>query len=328
MFVAINQRGEKVWAKEVIEHSVAYFCPSCQSPVRLKKGKVLATHFAHVALRDCQSLSEGETAEHLAGKSLLLEWLPAQAELEAYLPNLKQRPDVLWGNLAFELQCSSLPFERFLERTQNYLRHRYYPWWILGKQFHPKKRWSTFQKACCYYDSVMGVKLWLMCQNTQEIRLCYHVQWHYQRGYEYQSLSFKAGALSLKDVLRIQVNTKPRDCWQPSVFQTVLRRKLVQCDASVLALQEKCYLQGGHLLHLPAWCYQASRYFFFFKEELLYFRWLYTVTSSYDDWKKQVATHSFSWFFPLIAKDKIYAEVYQECRLLAETKKISESKGK
>ena len=52
--------------------------------------------------------------------------------LEAYLPRLRQRPDILLANLAIEIQCSRLSHQRFIERTQNYLNNSYQVWWILG----------------------------------------------------------------------------------------------------------------------------------------------------------------------------------------------------
>ena len=327
LFVAENQFGIKIWAKDLAGPTcVDWYCPGCKGRVQLKKGKLIAAHFAHVALEDCQSFSEGETTEHLSGKLLLHQWAP-NSELEAYLPELKQRPDVLWGNIAFEFQCSSLSFERFLERTEIYVSHRYYPWWLLGQQFHPKKRLSQFQKACCYYDQKLGVKLWLLSENDQEIRLCYQFQWHYQNGYNYEIQVFNYRRDSLRAILSNKIMDKQSNReWDIFAFQGVLKRKLCQREAKILAAQEKLYLQGGHLLHLPQWCYEDSRYFFFFEEELLYLRWLYLKSSTYNQWLFLIEKDYFNWFFPLIPKEKILQAIYFECRILASSKKIRESK--
>ena len=67
--------------------------------------------------------SEGETEEHLSAKELLYEWLTDETiEIEAYLPDLQQRPDLLVGKTAIEVQCSALSWSRFVQRTEKYLR--------------------------------------------------------------------------------------------------------------------------------------------------------------------------------------------------------------
>jgi hypothetical protein len=45
-------------------------------------------------------------------------------QVEAYLPTLKQRPDLLIGKIAIEIQCSPLPIKRLVERTETYHRKK------------------------------------------------------------------------------------------------------------------------------------------------------------------------------------------------------------
>ena len=41
------------------------FCPACSGAVRLKKGRVMRPHFAHISLENCSFYTENESAEHL-----------------------------------------------------------------------------------------------------------------------------------------------------------------------------------------------------------------------------------------------------------------------
>ena len=76
-------------------------------------------HFAHLAHSKCTVTTEGETAEHLAGKALLGEFCrlwQVNFEYEVYLPTIKQRPDLLVStdtrHVAIEFQCSPLSIKR------------------------------------------------------------------------------------------------------------------------------------------------------------------------------------------------------------------------
>ena len=51
-----------------------YFCPGCGGPVRLKKGKIMQPHFAHIRLSDCHYSVENESREHLNLKAALFRW--------------------------------------------------------------------------------------------------------------------------------------------------------------------------------------------------------------------------------------------------------------
>lgn len=129
-------------------------CPGCKRPVFLKQGRKNAAHFSHYSSQACDTFSEGETTEHLSGKKQLYDWWKSckqTIQLEAYLPELKQRPDLLWVNncnekVAIEFQCSSLSMEKMLMRTESYINAGYKVLWIMGKNFHLKEKPTTFQK--------------------------------------------------------------------------------------------------------------------------------------------------------------------------------------
>lgn len=117
----------------------AFFCPQCKQPVILKVGDVVIPHFAHRQHTTCRdSFSEGESPSHLLGKSQLYDWLSQhsdQVELEPYLQEIKQRPDLLvtWQGeeVPFEFQCSVIPVSKVVERNAGYSYMNMQPIWLL-----------------------------------------------------------------------------------------------------------------------------------------------------------------------------------------------------
>ncbi len=119
-----------------------FYCPTCKDRVYLKLGQIIRPHFAHYIEEACAAFSEGETSEHLEGKLQLANYLKIREEnvqLEAYLSDLQQRPDILFEKdnrkIAVEFQSSSIPIESIVERTQGYLKANYEVIWILGSNF-------------------------------------------------------------------------------------------------------------------------------------------------------------------------------------------------
>ena len=112
MLIATNKTNEQILADKALCKTKTYYCPSCQNRVHLKAGSTIRPHFAHYKKEACAAFSEGETEEHLLGKQQLYDWLVGlghSVEMEAYLPELMQRPDLLLeGKIAIEFQCSGL----------------------------------------------------------------------------------------------------------------------------------------------------------------------------------------------------------------------------
>ncbi|WP_407372434.1 competence protein CoiA [Carnobacterium sp.] len=157
MLIAVSKGNQYINALDVQKNPKQkrdYYCPSCKEPVFLKKGAVKQAHFTHFQKNDCTVFSEGETQEHISGKKILFRWFTQQeipCQLEAYLPNLKQRPDLLvWLDdqtpVAIEFQCSTLSVERMIERTLGYTEKGYKVYWILGQNFHFKNKLTSFQR--------------------------------------------------------------------------------------------------------------------------------------------------------------------------------------
>ena len=147
MLTALTSQGKQVvltrqtsldslreWRKTETFH-----CPQCKEQVLLKVGDIIIPHFAHHQQTNCRdSFSEGESPTHLLGKIQLYELfshLPLQTEMEPYLPDIQQRPDLLvtWQNqqVPIEFQCSTIPFALILERNAGYHSMNMQPIWIL-----------------------------------------------------------------------------------------------------------------------------------------------------------------------------------------------------
>ena len=152
MFKALNVQNQIIEAVQANKHEL-FYCPGCNKSVYLKKGKINQVHFAHYDKTHCKLFSEGETEEHLLGKQLLYDWFINQGvncQLEPFLPELKQRPDLLIQRpkeppIVIEFQCSSLSVNRMIARTNGYKSKGYIVYWILGKRFHLHKKMTSFQ---------------------------------------------------------------------------------------------------------------------------------------------------------------------------------------
>lgn len=313
MMIAQTSEGKRVLANQgELSKNEVFYCPGCHEEVILKKGRIKVPYFSHQANSVCMSLSEGESVEHLLGKHQLASWIQKNVEVEAYLPKLQQRPDLLWGNIAIELQCSRLSFDRFEERTQNYLKHGYLPWWILGGQLSPQKQWSALAKACCYDQKTLGPHLWTIQTGKNELRLFYDLSWHYQMGYTFQEKSWVQQSIPISQVWDFR-GERRKIVWSSKAYRINLQKRLSQYDKSLLLLQERFYLIGQNILYLPEWCYEKSPYFFYYKDNLTFFRYCFLVTENYQEWRYQIRMLTKNWGFPLISQERILQEIYQEC---------------
>lgn len=147
MFIAKKKNGELFSLANVkdrecliqLKKEEAFYCPGCSQKLILKLGNKRMFHFAHQKNQPCHYESEPETEYHLAGKLQLYEWLEklyVHPELEAYIKQIQQRPDILFTvndkKYVVEFQCSPISSEQFSKRTRTYLENGYEPIWILG----------------------------------------------------------------------------------------------------------------------------------------------------------------------------------------------------
>ncbi|WP_238532168.1 competence protein CoiA [Planococcus antarcticus] len=113
-----------------------FFCPSCKAPLLLKIGEINIPHFAHQTRSDCDHFSEPESSLHLQGKLLLYQFfqrLDLKVELESYIPQIRQRADLLVnGQFAIEFQCSTIPVPLLKQRSEGYRKLNIRAIWIKG----------------------------------------------------------------------------------------------------------------------------------------------------------------------------------------------------
>lgn len=158
MLVAVKA-GRLVLADNAQEKT-GYRCPGCNELVILRRGRHKIAHFAHRPGSKCR-LGEGETSEHLLGKRQLLQWYRQQGyqvKLEAYLPQIAQRPDLLLTEkdrrVAIEFQCSPLSLERLRERNAGYRQCGISFHWLLGAPY--QKRRLQMAKVAQFTQEVAG----------------------------------------------------------------------------------------------------------------------------------------------------------------------------
>lgn len=249
-----------------------YFCPACKHPVRIKNGKVKLPHFSHYNQSSCALHSEGETIEHLALKEVFATWCEKETihyELEKYLPELNQRPDLLIGNIAVEIQCSPISVQRLVERTKSYQKHGYTPIWICGsKLFSNPQTLSELVKNLCYYSERLGFYLWSADWQNKELNVYFHLEEDWKkRIYSskktwafYSDLLLEILDFPSKSHIYIQRKFKIGELIQD--YYWTLRKKLYTKDEHTRVIQAVLYNKRHHLLYLPNWFYYPGLHLF------------------------------------------------------------------
>ena len=137
MMTAIRQLDEqKVGAWEAEREERPFRCPCCAEVVTLRRGRLIAPHFAHKPPVTCE-YGTGESEEHRRCKISIYEALldhprVAKCEMERDLGAV--RPDVsAYINgvpVAIEVQASNLTLEKIRHRTEQYARRGIYVIWL------------------------------------------------------------------------------------------------------------------------------------------------------------------------------------------------------
>ncbi|PET44951.1 hypothetical protein CN514_21330 [Bacillus sp. AFS001701] len=158
MIVALNTKRHTINLFEVktteellrLKQNGPYFCPICKKEVRLKIGVKRVTHFAHLDLTECEN-EKKEGIEHYKGKFALYKFFKkfnVNVEVEKYIPELNQRPDLFIKlntlQMCVEYQCSVIPLEIMIRRTNSFKDSGMKVLWILNDKLLNQKRWSSF----------------------------------------------------------------------------------------------------------------------------------------------------------------------------------------
>ncbi|MBO0454732.1 competence protein CoiA [Candidatus Enterococcus murrayae] len=330
MLFAYTKEKKMISASE-IEDSQNYFCPDCGEQLIRKAGKIKIPHFAHTSNDRCFGLSEGETPEHIQLKQLIFKWgnrFEGDWKLEAPLTDLPQRPDLLHERLAVEIQCSSIKGSRLAERITGYHQQNYQDWWLLGRKLWPAEKITQLQKQFCSFDKYKGLHLWLL--EKDQIRLLYHI--HETDRLVYCEERWPSCSMPLSEIYQTAVTKRPLPLF-PTI-ESINERKqslslmLVQSNPKVRGLQHYFYQERRHLLYLPDWMYFPSRYFFFYQEDLLVFRYLFqkegkNASIIFDKFLAYRAANQREWLFHRIDQREILERLYLEAIFCQRKAKVS-----
>lgn len=253
MMTAIDKNGNLLNLLENIPEPAPFFCPACKTEVRLKCGKIKIPHFAHLTLKNCTAWSENESAQHLALKIALYHWFSQteKVEIERYLPELSQTPDLLVNEkIAIEVQCSSLSLERLRERTENYLAHGFTVIWLMGRDLWLKNALTELQRNLMYYSGNRGFYFWELDLLRKRLRLNSLIHEDLRGHLMYLTDEFIFGQDDLLSLLRLPFIHQKLVSFPVKTdrgLSNFVQSQLYRCAPKWLKLQEKYYQKGRNL---------------------------------------------------------------------------------
>ncbi|MFC2949917.1 competence protein CoiA [Virgibacillus sediminis] len=243
-----------------------FYCPSCSKPVIIKAGPKVIPHFAHQSVRNCPSSVGGEGMYHEKGKRLLYRWLHAQhleVELEAYLPNIKQRPDLLLTingrQIAMEYQCARISEKQIYSRNKGYIQKGIIPIWILGENRMKRKTAEHLQidhfsiHLAHKFSSDFPLTLFYFCPHTLQFIMFQDIYFT-SAGLAIGKFSQeRLDKLRLPDIFRVKVYSQQRlfSLWKREKYRFRVRKNR-QLHGKELAWHQWLYLKGKHVEQLPS----------------------------------------------------------------------------
>ena len=270
MFYAETHKGNRLSAADYENGKETLYCPGCKEAVFFKKGRQKLAHFAHYAHSDCKQFSEGETTLHLMGKQKLFSWLMKQGlvvEMEAWLPELKQRPDLLVKTpddrkIVFEYQCSPISTEELQARTDGYQNNGYEVIWLGGIDYQIKTYLTEKQSRFMQYGGTF--QLCFTFYDSEKDHFHYYYDFHYTSAnrVECSEKTIPLWSVSLPIFLAFYHGTgkrkveKVRRPTHENPMPLAKRMSLVQrTDESHRLFLEKIYLSRQSIHSLPTWLF-------------------------------------------------------------------------
>lgn len=162
MLTAIDRGGRKVGAWEAERTGGPFGCQCCCREVVLRRGGIIAAHFAHKPPINCE-YGSGESEEHRRCKLEIYEHLArhprvAKCEMERNLGPV--RPDIsayLDGvPFAVEVQLSALTAEKIERRTAEYCAKNIFVLWLplysaaLARDLYNPRPWERWLHAAYF----------------------------------------------------------------------------------------------------------------------------------------------------------------------------------
>lgn len=147
MFLALDENKQPVSIDEA-KRGGSYFCPVCDSKVTFKAGTVRIPHFSHYRIEQCiRYLYKSESIQHLQTKHDLYLHIKTSrdVDMEIYLSEIEQIPDLLMDKTAIEIQLSTISIELLLTRTEGYKTLGMNVVWLLDEHALNPEQPTQFQ---------------------------------------------------------------------------------------------------------------------------------------------------------------------------------------
>lgn len=205
-----------------------FICPECGQALSLMHGKRKHAYFVHT--HDGDSHCHGETKLHQQGKSQMMKWAKAHGwhpQMEVFLPNVKQRPDLLiqvdQKPFVLEYQCSPLGLERLIERNHGY-RSLHLPYcWFLGPRYRCRLHDSKVAQFTQWHQGQPVLPFWDLDNSRPEFQFNY---------------------LRVPFVQNINANKRIKYIRQTLALQEMM---VMRTDKRWRSVHDQCYLQH-HLM--------------------------------------------------------------------------------
>ncbi|MFG6149449.1 competence protein CoiA [Halobacillus sp. B23F22_1] len=277
MFHAYDENGKltslyhySLSTLEKVRKNSSFFCPVCKENLMIRAGQKITPHFAHFPTSTCE-INRGESVYHEAGKRLLYQWLHGQGyqiEVEAFLPEIQQRPDLLLKHnkkrIAIEFQCATIPSGEVLKRTAGFRKAGIFPLWILGRnqlnqkgiylvqheQFHKSMVYFFQKQYCMYFLDVNAHAMTTVHQlNSTSVRSSFaFFQTSPLQAIRFPQL-FKPSLTSFSPLYSM---------WEKQLYQfrTHYRKRVGSIESQ---WRQLLYLKGHHFSLIPSVCYLPVR---------------------------------------------------------------------
>jgi competence protein CoiA len=118
---ALDEKNSLIAAHQALRQQ-DYHCVECKSLLRLRGGSQRQLHFYHFHTKQHCGLSK-KSLTHLQIQFYIQKKLNLpDTSLEYRFPHIQRIADVFWSekNIVFEIQCSKIPIQTLLSRTQDY----------------------------------------------------------------------------------------------------------------------------------------------------------------------------------------------------------------
>ncbi|MDR0614428.1 MAG: hypothetical protein LBF82_00425 [Lactobacillales bacterium] len=337
MLAAFNKVGKIVYASKDLKKAADYICPICKKDVQLKFGVHTRPHFAHNT--KCVVNFNNETQEHQNLKEVMFDWFKQDkansVELEAYLSEIEQRPDILVNKLiALEIQCSSLSVQRLVERCLAYQKIGITVIWLCGKKLHLNGKLSSLNRAFMKYTQNAGFYYWELDHQKQIIKLLFNVEETLDHKIHYDVFCLPFYKLPLLNILKLPQKVSPISarCYPKEKiikhYLHELQQKLYFRDKKLLSLQEKLYKHGKNILALPKYFYYPVNRLFACAEDPIswklpfYHHLKQGLPPSQFHFSKEMKIYQT----PLISKSiHLHQFIYQETQNLIDYKKFNKN---